>query len=78
MAVLTLSFAACGEEDIGNAPDVRGLQLDVAKKKLQKANYSTSVEDDAMFGVVIESHFTVCSQSSPKGRIIPLEVSKDC
>lgn len=71
-------LAACGSEDLGSAPDVRGLQLPEAKRMLKNQGYRTTVEDDALFGVIIESHFTVCEQKSPQGKLVPLEVSKDC
>lgn len=73
-----LVFAGCGGDDLGSAPDVRGLALPEAKRMLKRADFGTSVSDDAMFGVIIESHFTVCDQHSPEGRLVPLEVSKEC
>jgi hypothetical protein len=71
-------LAACGETDLGGAPNVQGLALDTANVQLERAGFSSSVTDDAMFGVIIESHFTVCEQGAPNGQLVPLEVSKQC
>lgn len=73
-AIAALTFGACGEEDLGAAPDVRGLSLPSAEKQLDQAGYSADVQTDATFGVIIESNFTVCDQSSPQGKLVPIEV----
>jgi hypothetical protein len=75
---LALVVSACGQEDLHGAPKVKGLTLDFATSHLKSAGYSTSVKDDALFGVVIPSHFTVCTEHSPSGHIVPLDVSKQC
>lgn len=79
-AIISIAvLSACGgSEDIGAAPDVRGLVLPDAEAKLERAGYSASVSDDAMFGVLVPSHYTVCSESSPEGKLVPIDVSKDC
>jgi len=77
-AVTGLGLVACGEEDLAGAPDVRGLPLPEAKTQLESAGYAAAVSDDATFGVIIESHFTVCDEHSPKGSLVPIDVSKDC
>lgn len=77
-AAATLIASGCGDADLNGAPDVEGLTLDTAKEQLRNAGYSADVSDDALFGVIIESHFTVCSEGSPVGKVVPLEVSKDC
>jgi beta-lactam-binding protein with PASTA domain len=77
-AAVTLALGACGQEDLGGAPNVKGLTLDAAQAQLKSAGYGVSVKDDAMFGVVIPSHFTVCSEHSPQGKLVPLDVSKQC
>jgi hypothetical protein len=73
-----LALGACGQEDLGGAPDVKGLTLDVAEQQLKHAGFGVSVKDDALFGVVIPSHFTVCKQHSPSGKLVPVDVSKQC
>ena len=73
-----LALAACGG-GVGDAPDVRGLSLPTAKKQLQKAGYTADVQSDALFGVIVEQNFTVCDQSEPQGKLVPLEVdNEDC
>jgi hypothetical protein len=78
LAIAGLGLVACGEEDLAGAPDVRGLPLPEAKTQLENAGYSAAVSDDATFGVIVESHFTVCDEHSPTGRLVPIDVSKDC
>jgi beta-lactam-binding protein with PASTA domain len=77
-AVAALGLTACGQEDLGGAPNVKGLTLDVAKQQLKDAGYGVSVKDDSLFGVIVESHFTVCHEHSPNGSLVPLDVSKNC
>lgn len=80
-AIVTVFLAlgsGCGEADLGGAPDVRGLPLDDAKIQLKKSGYTASESSDALFGVIVEENFTVCKQGTPKGRLVPLEVSKSC
>lgn len=76
-AIAAAALAGCGG-GLGDAPDVRGLSLPEARHQLKAAGYSASVTDDAMFGVIIPSHFTVCDESGPKGNLVPLKVSKEC
>ncbi len=75
---LSAVLGACGEADLGGAPEVKGLALPDAKRELKKAGFSSSVTSDAAFGVVIEQNFTVCEQDSPQGKLVPLDVSKQC
>lgn len=76
-ASLTLGLTACGG-GTGGAPDVKGLPLPDAKRQLKQAGYSSAVTSDATFGVVVEQNFTVCDQDKPKGKLVPLKVSKQC
>lgn len=79
LAALALIVAGCGgTEDLKGAPNVKGLALPSAETVLHKHGYSASVSDDALFGVVIKSHFTVCSEHTPDGHLVPIDVSKDC
>ena len=78
-ALAVLGLASCGgSEDLGSAPDVRGLSLPTAEQQLKKSGFSADVSSDGLFGVLVEENWTVCDQSSPKGRLVPLDVSKDC
>jgi hypothetical protein len=78
LAAMVLALTSCGEPDLGNAPDVRGLSLPTANKQLKKANFSSDVTSDGLFGVIVEENWVVCDQASPKGRLVPLEVSREC
>ncbi len=76
--LVALAVASCGKEDLHGAPNVKGLTLDVARAKLKAAGWGVSVKDDAVFGALIESHFTVCKEHSPNGKLVPIDVSKNC
>jgi hypothetical protein len=73
-----LSIAGCGQESLNGAPNVVGLTLPSAEQTLQNAGYTDSVKTDALFGVIIPDHFTVCTEHSPVGQAVPLDVSKQC
>jgi beta-lactam-binding protein with PASTA domain len=76
-ATLTVAVFAAGCGGIGDAPDVRGINLADARERLKAENYeATIVEDDVVFGVVLDTSFTVCEQEAPKGRVVPLKVAK--
>lgn len=74
------SLVACGQayEVPAGVPDVRGLNLPDARAQLKQAKFAPSVTSDGMFGVVIATKWTVCKQSDPNGRLVPIEVSKEC
>lgn len=78
LLVATAVTACGGSEDLAGAPNVKGLALPEAKTQLKQAGYAPSVKSDALFGVVVEEHFTVCKEHSPNGKLVPLEVSKSC
>lgn len=71
-------LVACGEEELGAAPDVRGLSLPSAEKQLQDAGYEPDVQSDAVFGVIVESNWVVCDQHEPEGKLVPVEVDREC
>jgi hypothetical protein len=77
LTLLVTAAVGCGG-GIGDAPDVRGLSLPSAERQLQRENYRADVTSDGLFGVIVEENWTVCEQHEPKGRLVPLEVSKDC
>jgi beta-lactam-binding protein with PASTA domain len=70
-------FGGCGT-DLGDAPNVEGLALPDAKEQLKQAGYEASVKSNAMFGVIVESNYTVCKEHTPSGKLVPLDVSKSC
>jgi hypothetical protein len=77
-SVAAFAVSGCGQEDLGGAPNVAGLTLDVAQQQLKEAGFGVSAKDDSLFGVLIPSHFTVCTQHTPNGKLVPLDVSKRC
>jgi len=77
VAATALAASGCGE-DLGGAPNVKGLTLDIAQQQLKKAGFGVSAKDDSIFGIVIPAHFTVCAQHTPTGKLVPLDVSKQC
>lgn len=65
-----------GEEPAG--PDVRGLNLVDAKKKLAEAKVETTVHaKDGLFGVIIEENFVVCDIEAVSKHMVRLEVAKN-
>jgi hypothetical protein len=73
LLIVALVLAGCGGgEDLGDAPDVRGLALPEAKQKLERANYRPSVKaEDALFGVIIEGNFTSATSTHRTGGWFP-------
>jgi hypothetical protein len=63
---------------LDGAPNVNGLTLPVAEQQLRAHEFSADVHDDALFGVLVPSHFTVCQEHSPDGHIVVLDVAKQC
>ena len=78
IAAAAITLGGCGEEDTGGAPEVKGLSLPSAEQKLKAAGFNADVSSDALFGVVVKENYIVCDQSAPAGKLVPLEVSKDC
>lgn len=72
-AAASLALTACGDPDFAGAPDVRGLNLRDANEQLKRAGV---VENDGVFGVVIEANFVVCDQKDTRGRMVPVKVAK--
>jgi len=75
--------AAPQEEASGGAlPDVVGERLDVAKRELKEAGYSTRTVGGGIFGVVLPENWVVCDQeptgSAPSGSKIDLTVDRSC
>jgi hypothetical protein len=79
LAATALSLAACGGTKLeAGVPNVRGLSLPDAQSKLASAGYQADYTTDAMFGVLVPSHFTVCKESNPNGKLVPIVVNKTC
>jgi hypothetical protein len=75
--VAALGLVACGEPNLAGAPDVRGINLHDANTQLEEAGFSsTIIDNDGVFGVVIEENFVVCDQEDTSGKLVPLKVAK--
>lgn len=70
--------AAAQPEPTGEAPDVVGERLDIAKKELRDAGYSARVSGGGVFGVVVDSNWVVCSQQPPDGDRVDVNVDRSC
>jgi hypothetical protein len=73
-----ISVSACGTADLHGAPNVKGLALPDAEQQLKEAGFTPSIKTDALFGVIVPEHFSVCNEGSPNGKLVPLTVSKEC
>jgi hypothetical protein len=76
--LVAVALAACGQADLHGAPNVKGLSLPDAEQQLSGAGYEASVKTDAMFGVIVPSHYSVCSEDSPNGKLVPIDAEKQC
>lgn len=72
--ILIASMAGCGSDDPIAMPDVTGQKLDVAYDKIKNAGFDdkdkVKVEGGGLFGVVVESNWTVCEQQPAAGKNI--------
>ena len=66
-ALLAGLFAGCSGDDRSAVPDVVGRSLDVARRFIENAGYEVEVIGGGLFGVVVESNWTVCSQRPTAG-----------
>jgi hypothetical protein len=82
LSVIGLTTACSGEPVV--MPDVVGKTLDDAKKAVEKAGFDDDVEVEGggVFGIVVESNWTVCSQAPSEGTEVSdppaLTVERDC
>ncbi|HET6241628.1 MAG TPA: PASTA domain-containing protein [Arthrobacter sp.] len=68
-----------GRESAGQKapPNVVDLPLDVAEELLEEAGYRVAASNtDTTFGIVVPSHYTVCTQDPPRGQIVPVLAQK--
>lgn len=83
-SAVLVSLAGCSGGDPITMPDLVGMKLDAAKTGVQKAGFDEDVEVDGggMFGIVVESNWTVCSQEPASGEDITdapqLTVDRSC
>lgn len=80
--VFLLCLVGCGSNKV--MPDVTGKKLDVAKGDIKDAGFDDEVKvaGGGLFGVVMESNWTVCDQSPPAGKSVTgsprLTVKRSC
>lgn len=83
-AVTVVSLEGCSGNEPITMPDLVGKKLDAAKTDVQEAGFEEDVEVDGggMFGIVVESNWTVCSQEPESGKAITdaprLTVDRSC
>jgi hypothetical protein len=76
IAAVVIRNATKGPVNLHGAPNVDGLTLDVAKKVLHRRGFTADVHSDGLFGVFVPSHFIVCDEHPPNGRLVLLDVAK--
>jgi hypothetical protein len=58
-------------------PKVLGLTLPTAKAKLAAAGFKADVSNtDTLLGIVNPANYTVCKQSPPRGKVVPILAQK--
>jgi beta-lactam-binding protein with PASTA domain len=80
MAAL-LALAGCGDAPQKAVPTVEGDRLDVAEDTLDSVGVGYQTVGGGTFGIVVRSHWTVCSQSPAPGSIassVTLYVDRTC
>jgi alpha-acetolactate decarboxylase len=65
------------EEEPSEAPDVIGMRLPEAESTLRAAGFRTQAENtDTTFGIVVRSHYTICTESEPHGDVVTVLAQK--
>jgi beta-lactam-binding protein with PASTA domain len=78
---LALVTAGCGGGEPHRVPDVTGERLDVAQDRLDAIGLRYETVGGGALGVVVRSHWTVCSQEPKAGtvaRAVHLVVDRSC
>lgn len=69
--------AIAEEESPSEPPSVIGMRLPEAESTLRAAGFKTQAENtDTTFGIVVRSHYTICSQSEPHGDVVTVLAQK--
>jgi hypothetical protein len=69
--------AEAEEESTPEVPEVIGMRLPEAESTLRAAGFTTQAENtDTTFGIVIKSHYTVCTESEPHGNVVTVLAQK--
>ena len=65
------------EEASSEPPNVVGMRLPEAESTLRAAGFQTQAENtDTTFGIVVRSHYTICTQSEPHGDVVTVLAQK--
>jgi multidrug resistance efflux pump len=68
---------ALSEEESSEPPNVVGLKLPQAKAELIGAGFTVkAVNTDTVFGIVVPSHYTVCSQTTVGSSVVQVLAQK--
>lgn len=58
-------------------PNVVGLPLPAGQQALKAAGYTPAVKNtDTAFGILVPSHFTICTEGKPRGKLVPILAQK--
>ena len=79
--LLALALAGCGSGTRARAPGVVGQRLDVAEDTLDAAGLRYETIGGGALGIVVRSHWTVCSQTPAPGvetGSVTLTVARSC
>ena len=69
--------AATEEKASSEPPNVIGMRLPEAESTLKVAGFQTQAENtDTTFGIVVRSHYTICTQSEPHGDVVTVLAQK--
>jgi hypothetical protein len=69
--------AVAEEESASEPPNVIGMRLPEAESTLRAAGFKTQAENtDTTFGIVVRSHYTICTQSEPHGDVVTVLAQK--
>jgi hypothetical protein len=65
------------EESSSEPPNVIGMRLPEAISTLRAAGFRTQAENtDTIAGIVIKSHYTICTESEPHGDVVTVLAQK--
>lgn len=69
--------AATEEESSSEPPNVIGMRLPEAESTLRAAGFQAQAENtDTTFGIVVRSHYTICTESEPHGDVVTVLAQK--
>ena len=69
--------AVAEEESSSEPPNVIGMRLPEAESTLRAAGFKTQAENtDTTFGIVVRSHYIICTQGEPHGNVVTVLAQK--